>query len=132
MATTATPKLNDAQEKALRWIVELGTGVCVNVSTGRKLARLGLVEERGGPDSMLGRTVFVATDTGRALAERSVSVSILHAYQLPGHGPGCRPLAVRSARFPREQRYVCAANCPRRKALAQFDREGARCPTGRS
>jgi hypothetical protein len=40
--------------------------------------------------------------------------------QLPAHGPGCRPLTgLRSARFPDEPRYICAANCPRRQALAR-------------
>ena len=41
---------------------------------------------------------------------------------LPAHGPGCKPLALPSRRFPGEPRYVCAANCPRRKALARMDR----------
>jgi hypothetical protein len=39
--------------------------------------------------------------------------------KLPAHGPGCLPLTgLRSARFPHEPRYICAANCPRRQALA--------------
>jgi hypothetical protein len=42
------------------------------------------------------------------------------AEQLPGHGPGCRPLTgLRSARFPEERRYICTPNCPRREALAR-------------
>ncbi len=40
--------------------------------------------------------------------------------QLPAHGPGCRPLTgLRSGRFPDEPRYICAASCPRRQALAR-------------
>jgi hypothetical protein len=43
--------------------------------------------------------------------------------ELPPHGPGCKPLAgLKSSRFPGEPRYVCAANCPRKRALAQLDR----------
>lgn len=43
--------------------------------------------------------------------------------RLPPHGPGCKPLPLRSSRFAGELRYVCAANCPRKKALAKLDRE---------
>jgi hypothetical protein len=68
-ATASRPQLSMAQLKALAWVVKFGTGASINVSRGRMLARLGLVEERGGPDSMLGRTAFVATETGRALVE---------------------------------------------------------------
>jgi hypothetical protein len=43
--------------------------------------------------------------------------------ELPPHGPGCKPVAgLRSSRFPDEPRYVCAANCPRKRALAELDR----------
>jgi hypothetical protein len=43
-------------------------------------------------------------------------------HELPAHGPGCRPLAgLKSTRFPNEPRYICAANCPRKRALAQVD-----------
>lgn len=38
----------------------------------------------------------------------------------PPHGPGCKPLESWSQRFAGERQYVCAANCPRKRAL---DRE---------
>ena len=37
---------------------------------------------------------------------------------VPGHGPGCKRLDQMSRRFDGEHRYVCAANCPRKKWLA--------------
>lgn len=44
-------------------------------------------------------------------------------HELPAHGPGCKPLdGLTSTRFPGEPRYVCAANCPRKRALAELDR----------
>lgn len=39
--------------------------------------------------------------------------------QIPGHGPGCKPIeGSKSPRFPGEPQYVCATNCPRRRALS--------------
>lgn len=35
----------------------------------------------------------------------------------PDHGPGCKETIQMSRRFPGEHRYVCAANCPRKRYL---------------
>jgi len=52
----------------------------------------------------------------RAIADRPTKPT---SAELPPHGPGCTPMALASNWFEGEQRYVCAANCPRWRALAR-------------
>jgi hypothetical protein len=68
MSSMTITEITESQKESLVWICKLGTGVKISSATGRALVRRGLAEERGGPDSMLGRTAFVATPAGRELA----------------------------------------------------------------
>jgi len=72
-----------------------------------------------GSRSIRARTGSYCQDCGESLT----TLTSLAPRELPPHGPGCKPLAgLKSSRFPGDLRYVCAANCPRRRALAQLDR----------
>jgi hypothetical protein len=43
------------------------------------------------------------------------------ATALPGHGPGCKPIAAHNFKNPGQPRYVCVPGCPRQRAQAELE-----------
>jgi len=101
-----------------------GTGRSWRWNRGRAV-RLALVEldrllaEGASLKSAVERPTVATSTARRPTKSDRGSSDDPDVAELPAHGPGCKPMAGASSRAEGERRYICAAGCPRPRALAR-------------